>query len=100
MGRCVKGKPHRPHLHTCQPQQQGIESHFPGDSMPCDISKEQRMQAAHLNIIKDQLGNYFVEVAQGADRITLTPQLWSTNEASEALRRIASATGLPAGRSV
>lgn len=58
------------------------------------------MQEAHLNIIKDTLGNYFVEVAQGADRITLTPPLWSTVEASEALRRIASVTGLRTGRTV
>jgi len=58
------------------------------------------VQEAHLNIIKDTLGNYFVEVAQGADRITLTPPLWSTVEASEALRRIASVTGLRTGRTV
>lgn len=56
------------------------------------------MQPAHLNIIKDKLGNYFVEVAQGADRITLTPPLWSTSEAAEALRRIQSATGLQTGQ--
>ena len=58
------------------------------------------MQEPHLNIIKDALGNYFVEVAQGADRITLTPPLWSTTEAGEALRRIASVTGLRTGRTV
>ena len=58
------------------------------------------MEPAHLNVIRDNLGNYFVEVAQGADRITLTPPLWSTNEASEALRRIASATGLLIGRTL
>jgi hypothetical protein len=52
------------------------------------------MQEAHLNIIKDALGNYFVEVAQGADRITLTPPLWSVTEANDALMRIRSATGL------
>jgi len=52
------------------------------------------MQEAHLNIIKDSLGNYYVEVAQGADRIIITPPLWSTNEAIEALKRIRSATGL------
>ena len=52
------------------------------------------MQEAHLNIIKDSLGNYYVEVAQGADRITLTPPLWSTTEAIEALKRIRSSTGL------
>jgi hypothetical protein len=56
------------------------------------------MQEAHLNIIKDRLGNYFVEVAQGAERITITPPLWSSTDASEALRRIASATGLRTGR--
>ena len=56
------------------------------------------MQEAHLNIIKDKIGNYFVEVAQGADRITITPPLWSSTEAGEALRRIASATGLRTGR--
>jgi hypothetical protein len=58
------------------------------------------VEPAHLNVIRDNLGNYFVEVAQGADRITLTPPLWSTNEASEALRRIASATGLLIGRTL
>lgn len=58
------------------------------------------MQEAHLNIIKDSLGNYFVEVAQGAERITLTPPLWNEIEASEALRRIASVTGLRTGRTV
>lgn len=58
------------------------------------------MQEAHLNIIKDSLGNYFVEVAQGADRITLTPALWNTVEAGEALRRIASVTGLRTGRTI
>lgn len=58
------------------------------------------MEPAHLNIIKDRLGNFFVEVAQGADRIVLTPPLWSTTEATEALRRIASATGLQTGRTV
>lgn len=58
------------------------------------------MQEAHLNIIKDSLGNYFVEVAQGADRITLTPPLWSTMDASEALRRIASVTGLRTGHTL
>lgn len=58
------------------------------------------MEAAHLNIIKDNIGNYFVEVAQGADRITLTPPLWSTTEAAEALQRIKAATGLQTGRTV
>jgi hypothetical protein len=56
------------------------------------------VEPAHLNVIRDNLGNFFVEVAQGADRITLTPPLWSTIEATEALRRIASATGLLVGR--
>lgn len=56
------------------------------------------MQEPHLNIIKDKFGNYFVEVAQGAERITITPPLWSSTEAGEALRRIASATGLRTGR--
>lgn len=58
------------------------------------------MQEPHLNIIKDRLGNYFVEVAQGAERIIITPPLWSTSEATEALRRIASVTGLRTGRTV
>ena len=58
------------------------------------------VQEPHLNIIKDRLGNYFVEVAQGAERITITPPLWSTSEATEALRRIASVTGLRTGRTV
>ena len=58
------------------------------------------VQEPHLNIIKDRLGNYFVEVAQGAERITITPPLWSTSEATEALRRIASVTGLRTGRIV
>jgi len=58
------------------------------------------MQEAHLNIIKDKLGNYYVEVAQGADRITLTPGLWNIVEAGEALRRIASVTGLRTGNTI
>ena len=58
------------------------------------------VQEPHLNIIQDRLGNYFVEVAQGAERITITPPLWSTSEATEALRRIASVTGLRTGRIV
>ena len=58
------------------------------------------VQEPHLNIIQDRLGNYFVEVAQGAERITITPPLWSTSEATEALRRIASVTGLRTGRTV
>ena len=58
------------------------------------------VQEPHLNIIKDRLGNYFVEVAQGAERIIITPPLWSTSEATEALRRIASVTGLRTGRTV
>ena len=62
------------------------------------ISQGDDVQEPHLNIIKDRLGNYFVEVAQGAERITITPPLWSSTEASEALRRIASATGLRTGR--
>lgn len=56
-------------------------------------------EAAHLNVIRDHLGNYYVEAAQGADRITLTPPLWNLAEASEALARIRAATGLPIGRS-
>ena len=52
------------------------------------------MQKPHLNIIKDSLGNFFVEVAQGAERITLTPPLWSITEANDALMRIRSVTGL------
>jgi hypothetical protein len=68
--------------------------------MPCNLSEGPSVEPAHLNVIRDNLGNYFVEVAQGADRITLTPPLWSTNEASEALRRIASATGLLIGRTL
>lgn len=58
------------------------------------------MQEPHLNIIKDNIGNYFVEVAQGAERITLTPPLWSTTEATDALKRISAATGLRTGRTV
>jgi hypothetical protein len=62
--------------------------------MPCNLSERPSVETPHLNIVRDSIGNFFVEVAQGADRIILTPPLWSTNEASEALRRIASATGL------
>ena len=54
--------------------------------------------AAHLNVIRDQHGNFYIEVAQGADRITITPPLWNLTEAAEALTRIRAATGLPAGR--
>ena len=66
--------------------------------MPCTPTKDSPVEPAHLNVIRDSFGNFFVEVAQGADRITLTPPLWSTTEAGEALRRIASATGLLIGR--
>lgn len=55
-------------------------------------------QEAHLNIIRDKTGNYYVEVAQGADRITITPALASTVEANQALKGIVAATGLPVGR--
>lgn len=55
-------------------------------------------EAAHLNIITDALGNYYIEVCQGADRITITPPLWNLTEASEALQRIRAATLLPIGR--
>lgn len=66
--------------------------------MPCTHQQGHLVEPAHLNVIRDSFGNFFVEVAQGADRITLTPPLWSTTEAGEALRRIASATGLLIGR--
>ena len=56
------------------------------------------MEAAHLNIIRDNLGNYYVEVAQGADRIPMTPPLWNLQEAHEAIRRINAASGCPIGR--
>jgi len=55
-------------------------------------------QQPHLNIIVDKTGNYYVEVAHGADRITLTPPLLP-DEAPQALARIQAATGLPVGRS-
>jgi hypothetical protein len=51
-------------------------------------------------IVKDSIGNFFVEVAQGADRIILTPPLWNLTEASDARKRIAAVTGLRDGRSV
>jgi hypothetical protein len=62
--------------------------------MPCNLSERPDVQEPHLNIVKDSIGNFFVEVAQGADRIIITPPLWSTNDAIEALKRIRSATGL------
>ena len=68
--------------------------------MPCTPPTRTPVEPAHLNVIRDSFGNFVVEVAQGADRITLTPPLWSTTEAGEALRRIASATGLIVGRTV
>ena len=55
-------------------------------------------QTPHLNIIHDRKGNYYVEVAHGADRITLTPALLPS-DAQLALTRIQAATGLPVGRS-
>jgi len=58
------------------------------------------VETPHLNIVKDSLGNFFVEVAQGADRIILTPPLWNLSEASDARKRIAAVTGLRDGRSV
>jgi hypothetical protein len=54
-------------------------------------------QEPHLNIISDRQGRHYVEVAQGADRITLTPALLP-DEAVQALARIRAATGLPVGR--
>jgi hypothetical protein len=52
------------------------------------------VETPHLNIVKDSIGNFFVEVAQGADRIILTPPLWNLTEASDARKRIADVTGL------
>ena len=57
-------------------------------------------QSAHLNIIRDRSGNYFVEVACGADRIDLTPPMDSIADAQRALSMIRAATGLPAGRTL
>lgn len=56
-------------------------------------------EAAHLDIITDALGNYFIVVCQGAYRITITPPLWNLDEAIEALQRIRAATLLPIGHS-
>lgn len=57
-------------------------------------------QEPHLNIIRDAGGYYYVEVAQGADRITLTPMMASRNDADRALIMIRAATQLPVGRNV
>jgi hypothetical protein len=68
--------------------------------MPCDLSERPSVETPHLNIVRDSFGNFFVEVAQGADRIILTPPLWNLTEASDARKRIAAVTGLRDGRSV
>lgn len=57
-------------------------------------------QKPHLNVIRDAGGYYYIEVAQGADRITLTPPMASSIEADQAMRLIRSATQLPIGRTV
>lgn len=50
---------------------------------------------AHLNTYRDAAGYYFIEVVQGADRITITPPMASNIEAGQALKQIRAATGLP-----
>ena len=68
--------------------------------MPCTHLQGPSVEERHLNIVRDSIGNFFVEVAQGAVRIILTPPLWNLTEASDARKRIAAATGLRDGRSV
>ena len=71
----------------------------PGPPPTIDTKGTPVTQEAHLNIIRDKTGNYFVEVAQGADRITITPALASAAEAGQALQQIRAATLLPVGKS-
>jgi len=68
--------------------------------MPCNLSEGPSVEEPHLNIVKDSIGNFFVEVAKGADRIIITPPLWNLTEASDARKRIAAVTGLRDGRTV
>lgn len=55
-------------------------------------------QAAHLNIVRDRTGHYYVEVAQGADRIPITPPIPSATDATRILQGVQSWTQLPVGR--
>lgn len=52
------------------------------------------MPAAHLNTYRDAGGYYYIEVVQGADRITITPPMASQVEAAQAMRNIRAATGM------
>lgn len=56
-------------------------------------------EPAHLNIIRDHTGLYFIEVVQGADRIVITPSgMDNENDASRCLQGIRAWTRLPLGR--
>jgi len=52
----------------------------------------------HLSTYRDAGGYYYIEVVQGADRITLTPPMASAAEAAQAMQMIRAATQLPTGR--
>lgn len=56
------------------------------------------MEAAHLNIIQDNLGNYYVQVAKGAERIELTGPIWNLSEAQESRRKILANSDCVMGR--
>lgn len=57
-------------------------------------------QPAHLNIYRDARNSYFVEIAQGADRITITPALPDLADAMRILQGVQSWTQLTVGRVV
>lgn len=54
----------------------------------------------HLVIIKDSLGNYYVAVQLGADRILMTPPLWSQSEAQQVRQNIFAESQCPPGELV
>ena len=57
-------------------------------------------EPAHLNIVADSTGRYYVEVVQGADRIAITPPLDTASDATRILQGVQSWTQLPIGRIV
>lgn len=62
------------------------------------LSPRTDMEPAHLNLIQQADGRYFVEVVQGADRICLTPPLDNASDATRILQGVQSWTQLPVGR--
>lgn len=56
------------------------------------------MERPHLNLMRQADGRYFIEVAQGADRIAITPLLDNAADATRILQGVQSWTQLPIGR--